>query len=233
MATGQPIPQTNRLSVKDLGRLPANLSVRVMDESGFVTETSRKLTAEMFQPTRASENGTVVGGSADSGCQSTGFGASAFVLLLALALLTVARRMKRSAVVPLLLVSVAAFGLSACDDGSANGDGCTVDTDCGIGEFCDNGVCRLYVPSDGDDSLDGDEMEPTDGDIDGDTDGDGIDCTTGDCPCETVADCPSDCYFCHIVQKVCKPKQCSLRSGLHGFGPGLHCRQGQPLRGVQ
>ncbi len=200
-----PYGESKQLHVKDLGHLPATLSVRVMDEQGFVTERTRKLTAEMFQAPQTAQ--TTSGSAESSGCQSTGFGAGSLMLLLGLGFLALSRRVKRSALLPMLMVSLMAFGFIACDDGSSS-TGCSVDTDCGVGQVCQNGNCVPYTPSDDDDDLDGDsDPLDDDDDLDGDEQEDG-DCTGEDCPCESDEQC-GECYYCHGIQKVCTVKQCS------------------------
>ncbi len=223
----------------DALNLPVTLEVSATDESGneaIVTkEVKEKLPREILQTGQQTQDilspedakrmleGRV-------GCSGTDAKAAWWMLFLLLPLFLLRRKpqdIKALVLLPALLLLV-----TACDSGST-GAPCTENSDCGVGEMCQAGVCvpesieclsnddchRCDMCQSGQCVARGDVCECSEDEPecwDGyvcDTeqgicvvDEGGQDCVDGECPC-TDGECPP-CYYCSKATDTCKVQLC-------------------------
>ncbi len=190
-----------------LREFPVKMTVEVKDTVGLTASQTRTYNGAFVNPVQAkitgSGGGTPEEAKAPTGCANGG-GALGWLFLLVLLPLAAIRR--KTALRPLVLLSVLALSMllfSAC--GSSSSGSCTTNTDCGAGQMCSNGKCVDapdgdyevdFQPPDGDEFTDGDE-EAVDGDDETDEEA-GL-------SCDKHEDCP-DCYYCS--SNVCTLQRC-------------------------
>ncbi|RJO64139.1 MAG: hypothetical protein C4523_18830 [Myxococcales bacterium] len=210
------------IDLAKVNRFPVEMEAQVKDRAGYVANVSKRFERATIEPVvakRSAGGSGLVDGEAPQGCSAAQpLGWLLWLFLAPLALLR--RRVKLAAAAGAL--AVAMLLVAGCGSGSA-GRACVNNTDCGIGQICENGQCKdvgdidIDIDCDADedcplgyvcnldlgkcvpeDSADGDKEN---GDVaDGDDDSiEEPDCVDGKCP---------DCYYCNRRTDKCKLQAC-------------------------